>query len=118
MQFQNGSWNKSIQGIVIYDDVFVANNVCSGLMVDVMYQNLHEFIIGEQGVRLNRQLYDYIEKIEAHNIELQRLSSLIPREARFGLLILMIFVAYKSKKILIIRSWLQREHLVSCPKFC
>jgi len=86
VQFQNGSWNKSIQGIVIYDDVFVANNVCSGLMVDASHrQNLHEFIIGEQGVRINRQLYDYIEKIEAHNIELQRLSSLIPREARFGL---------------------------------
>ncbi|MDP3114561.1 MAG: AAA family ATPase [Candidatus Cloacimonadaceae bacterium] len=85
VQFQNGSWSRSIPEIVIYDDVFVTNNVCSGLMVDPSHrQNLHELIIGEQGVRLNQQLNEYIEQIEAHNRELQRLASQIPGDARCG----------------------------------
>lgn len=85
VQFQNGSWNRSLPEIVIYDDVFVASNVCSGLMVDPNHrQNLHELIIGEQGVSLNRQLNGYIQQIEDHNRELQRLSSLIPTESRHG----------------------------------
>ena len=85
VQFQNGSWSRSIPEIVIYDDVFVANNVCSGLMVDPSHrQNLHELIIGEQGVNLNQQVNDYIEQIETHNRELQRLSSLIPEDSRNG----------------------------------
>ena len=85
VQFQNGTWTRTIPEIVIYDDVFVANNVCSGLMVDPSHrQNLHELIIGEQGVSLNRQLNDYIQQIEDHNRELQRLSGLIPTESRHG----------------------------------
>jgi len=85
IQFQNGTWTRTVPEIVIYDDVFVANNVCSGLMVDPSHrQNLHELIIGEQGVSLNRQLNEYIQQIEDHNRELQRLSSLIPTESRHG----------------------------------
>lgn len=85
VQFQNGTWTRTIPEIVIYDDVFVANNVCSGLIVDPSHrQNLHELIIGEQGVSLNRQLNDYIKQIEDHNRELLRLSSLIPTESMQG----------------------------------
>jgi len=85
VQFQNSSWSRYIPDIVIYDDVFVANNVCSGLMVDPSHrQNLHELIIGEQGVNLNRQLNNYIEQMEAHIREMQRLSSRIPECSRHG----------------------------------
>ncbi len=85
IQFQNGTWTRTVPEIVIYDDVFVANNVCSGLMVDPSHrQNLHELIIGEQGVSLNRQLNECIKQIENHNRELQRLSGLIPTEYRHG----------------------------------
>lgn len=85
VQFQNGSWSRTLPEIVIYDDVFVANNVCSGLMVDPSHrQNLHELVVGEQGVSLNRQLKHYIEQIEEHNRNLHGLSSLFPEDSRHG----------------------------------
>lgn len=48
--FQNGSWNKTAPEIVVFDDTFVAENVCSGIDVGTTHrQNLHELIVGAQG---------------------------------------------------------------------
>src|ERR1019366_10251737 len=52
--FQNGNWSSSLPQVAIFDDVFVAENFCSGIEVATQHrQNLHELILGAQGVALN-----------------------------------------------------------------
>lgn len=84
--FQNGTWNRTLPDLVIFDDVFVDQNVYSGLIVGSDHrQNLHELILGAQGVALNQQLQAYIAQIEQHNGELRRRSSAIPANERGAL---------------------------------
>lgn len=53
--FQNGAWTQTAPEIVIFDDAFVAENVCSGMEVGTTHrQNLHELIVGAQGIALTR----------------------------------------------------------------
>jgi wobble nucleotide-excising tRNase len=53
--FENGTWNRILANMVVFDDVFVDQNVYSGLSVDAEHrQNLHELVLGAQGVALNR----------------------------------------------------------------
>ena len=66
--FQNGTWSRQLSNIVVFDDLFVDENVCSGLDVDPHHrQNLHELILGAQGVTLNRTLQACVQRIEQHN---------------------------------------------------
>jgi wobble nucleotide-excising tRNase len=84
--FQNGAWNRTLSDVLIFDDVFVDQNVYSGLIVGSDHrQNLHELILGAQGVTLNHQLQALITRIEQHNAELRRLGSLIPATERGAL---------------------------------
>jgi len=81
--FQNGAWNRTLPGVLIFDDVFVDQNVYSGLVVGSDHrQNLHELILGSQGIALNQQLQALIARIEQHNAELRRRSNLIPANER------------------------------------
>ena len=49
--FQNGAWTSTLPDLAIFDDAFVAQNVCSGIDVQTEHkQNLHELILGTQGV--------------------------------------------------------------------
>jgi wobble nucleotide-excising tRNase len=55
--FQNGAWSNALSDISIFDDHFVSENVCSGLEIGTDHkQNLHELILGSQGIDLNNQL--------------------------------------------------------------
>ena len=84
--FQNGSWNRTLPDVLVFDDVFVDENVYSGLVVGSDHrQNLHELILGSQGVALNQQLQTLIARIEQHNAELRRRSNLIPASERGSL---------------------------------
>jgi wobble nucleotide-excising tRNase len=84
--FQNGAWNRTLPGVLIFDDVFVDQNVYSGLVVGSDHrQNLHELILGSQGVALNQKLQALIARIEQHNAELRRRSSLVPTTERGAL---------------------------------
>jgi len=66
--FENGSWNRTLPNMAVFDDVFVDKNVHSGLSVAVEHrQNLHELILGEQAVELSRELQELIQRIETHN---------------------------------------------------
>src|SRR5260370_32047084 len=66
--FQNGNWSRTAPEIAIFDDAFIAENVCSGIEVEALHrQNLHELIIGAQGVALNAALRAEVNKIEIHN---------------------------------------------------
>ena len=70
--FQNGAWSRHNPDLIIFDDAFVDENVCSGLSVEAEHrQHLHELIIGAQGVALNQQLQGFVASVEAHKAELR-----------------------------------------------
>jgi wobble nucleotide-excising tRNase len=62
--FQNSRWNTTYQDILIFDDLFVHDNVHSGLTVDAGHrQNLHELILGREGVALARSVESMTREI-------------------------------------------------------
>ena len=70
--FENGNWSRTLPEIAVFDDVFVAENVCSGMDVGAEHrQNLHELILGAQGVALNATLQGHVTAIEGHNRSLR-----------------------------------------------
>jgi wobble nucleotide-excising tRNase len=84
--FQNGRWNSTLPEIVVFDDNFVAQNVCSGLEIGAGHrQNLHELILGAQGVAFNAALQAHVESIENHNRLLREKSAAIPVAVRGNL---------------------------------
>lgn len=84
--FQNGSWSATLPDIAIFDDEFVAQNVCSGIDIDSSHrQNLHELILGAQGVALNSTLQTLVARIEEHNRQLRPFEQTIPTGIRGGL---------------------------------
>jgi wobble nucleotide-excising tRNase len=84
--FQNNAWNRTVPNMTVFDDVFVDQNVYSGLAVGPGHrQNLHELILGAQAVALNQQLQEIVESIEAHNSELRSKAAAIPAAERGSL---------------------------------
>jgi wobble nucleotide-excising tRNase len=84
--FQNGAWSRTVPEIAVYDDIFVAENVCSGVVVENEHrQNLHELILGAQGVALNAALQGHVANIEEHNRALRAKGEAIPAAVRGGL---------------------------------
>jgi len=81
--FQSGSWNAPRPEVTVFDDVFVSENVHSGLEVDPAHrQRLHDLIIGAQGVALSKALQVEIDQIEEHNKVLTKKGDLIPKRLR------------------------------------
>ena len=81
--FQNGAWTQPLPQVAIFDDAFVSANVCSGIELQTAHrQNLHELILGEQGVALNDALQGHVTRIEEHNTRLRELADAIPANAR------------------------------------
>ena len=81
--FQNGAWSRTLPNIVVFDDMFVATNVCSGVEIGSDHrQNLHELILGAQGVALNATLQSHVSAVEAHNRDLRSLADAVPAAAR------------------------------------
>jgi wobble nucleotide-excising tRNase len=69
--------------MAVFDDTFVAENVCSGIEIGAEHrQHLHELILGAQGVSLNAVLQGHVAKIEEHNRQLKTKSEAIPSVAR------------------------------------
>ncbi len=63
--------------------MFVAENVCSRIDIEAEHrQNLHELILGTQGVGLNATLQRYVATIEEHNRTLKASGDAIPAAAR------------------------------------
>ncbi|TBE99673.1 AAA family ATPase [Rhizobium ruizarguesonis] len=80
--FQNGAWTQPLPDVAIFDDAFVSANVCSGIELQTAHrQNLHELILGAQGVALNSALQGYVARIEEHNAALRQLADAIPAGA-------------------------------------
>lgn len=81
--FQNGAWSAPLSDIAIFDDNFVAQNVCSGIEIEAGHkQNLHELILGAQGVALNAALKTHVDKVEEHNRTLKLKEAAIPATER------------------------------------
>jgi wobble nucleotide-excising tRNase len=81
--FKDGAWSRRLPDIVVFDDQFVSENVCSGIELQTEHrQNLHELILGAQGVTLNAELQGHVNAIEQHNKNLKGLLDAIPAAAR------------------------------------
>ena len=84
--FQGGQWNKTLPHVKTFDDLFVDENVYSGLDVASQHrQNLHELILGDRGVALNRTLQGLVSRITQHNTVLEEGAKAIPEQERWGL---------------------------------
>ena len=86
VMFQSGDWNRTFENVKVFDDHFVDENVYSGLDVAPSHrQNLHELILGDRGVALNRNLQGLVSRITEHNTAITARSSAIPAHERHGL---------------------------------
>ncbi|MBE0618933.1 MAG: AAA family ATPase [Proteobacteria bacterium] len=83
--FQDGSWTRHLPELAVFDDIFVDENVFSGLSVDTEHRkNLHELILGARGVALGRRVQELAQRIEVHNTALRAKSDAIPEAGRAG----------------------------------
>lgn len=81
--FQHNAWSAPLPTLSVFDDAFVAANVCSGIEIAAGHrQNLHELILGAQGVALNMTLLAHVEAIEQHNRLLREKGDAIPAGSR------------------------------------
>lgn len=84
--FVNGAWNRTCPDVIVFDDVFVDRNVYSGLDVDPEHrQNLHDLILGAQGVTLARRVDDLATQIRNLNAEARTKGNEISDTDRYGL---------------------------------
>ncbi|NQS98385.1 MAG: AAA family ATPase [candidate division Zixibacteria bacterium] len=94
--FQNGTWNRTEADIAVYDDLFVDQNVFSGLAVAPAHrQNLHVLVLGAQGVALNRRLQQLVGQIDTHIDALRAKAIAIPATER-GIMSVDDFCALKA----------------------
>ncbi len=78
-----GTWDSALPELTIFDDVFTNANVHSGIVVESDHrQNLHELIIGAQGIALNQALQQSVLRIDEHNARLRELATAIPQNVR------------------------------------
>ncbi len=81
--FENGVWNRHLPDLRVFDDLFVDQNIYSGLVVAPGHrQNLHGLILGAHGIALNSRLQQLVSQIEEHNRALRRHAEAIPATAR------------------------------------
>ena len=79
--YQNGQWTLSHPALIVFDDQFVDDNVYSGLSIGAGHrQNLHEVILGKQGVTLARQVDELADEIAELNKSLREKGADIPKE--------------------------------------
>ena len=83
--FQDGTWNRTLPRLALFDDAFVDANIHSGLAVDARHrQNLHELVLGARGVELSRRIQQLVARIEDHNRALRENASAITEAVREG----------------------------------
>lgn len=81
--FQDNSWNRTLPAVVVFDDLFIDENVHSGLSVQPHHrQNLHDLALGTEAVRLSREYQRLVERIEVHNRELRLKERAVPTGPR------------------------------------
>ena len=84
--FQNDAWSTVHDSLLIFDDHFVDDNVFSGLSIGADHrQNLHEVILGSQGVHLKRKVDSLTEQIAQLTREVREKQNAIPTETLKGI---------------------------------
>ncbi len=72
-QYKDGSWNKTLPEIAIFDSTFVAENVHAGEFVNRDHRtNLLQVIIGSHGITLAKKVNDLDSDIHTTNSEIDR----------------------------------------------
>jgi wobble nucleotide-excising tRNase len=82
-RFDNGHWNKDLPEIEVFDSNFVASNVFTGM--DIKLDNrrsLYKFVLGNKGINISRKIARVKSLIDKTNEELERLSTVITKEAQ------------------------------------
>ena len=83
--FKDDTWNSTNLRVKVFDEVFIDNNVYSGLDVGSEHRkNLHDFVLGEQGVALSRRKKDLGSKILEYNRAIKEAKNAVPDEQRLG----------------------------------
>ncbi len=81
--FKDNAWTNHLNNVVVFDDLFVDQNVYSGLSVgSSQRQKLHELILGAEGVALNKQVQEYVSDIENQIKSIRAKSAAIPDKVR------------------------------------
>lgn len=79
--FDGTKWSGAGPKVLVFDDHFTAANVCSGLEVAAGHrQRLHELVVGEEGVRLQRKVEELTDTISDHQTVLREKTRDIPPE--------------------------------------
>ena len=80
VSFSNGTWNTTYSDIVIFDSVFIHDNVYAGDYVDHDHKkNLYRVIVGTQGVQLAKQIEDLDGKIRKANTDINTKKDAVSR---------------------------------------
>ena len=83
VSFDGARWSEAGPRIAIFDDHFVDTNVHSGLNVEADHRKgVHELVVGEEGVRLQRQVSDLTSKISSLQDEVRNAERKIPTDVR------------------------------------
>lgn len=83
LHFRDDHWSRTLPGIMVFDDQFIEDNVCTGLAVSSENrQHLHELILGAEGVMLAREFNELAANISELNKELLARSKAVPDSAR------------------------------------
>ncbi|MCL6445188.1 MAG: AAA family ATPase [Alicyclobacillus sp.] len=77
-ELQDGKWSGEYQDILVFDEQFVETNVCIGSRIEPIHrENLLEFVLGEEGVRLKEEIDSITDKIDSLNKDLRTLTNAI-----------------------------------------
>ena len=79
--FEDGEWSRTEPNLVVFDDAFVDQNVCSGLSVGPSHrQGLHQVVVGREGVALAREIEDLNGQIEDAQQEIRTIEGRFNRD--------------------------------------
>ena len=82
LSFDGGSWTSKGPRIAVFDEHFVDANVHSGLSVSAGHRKgVHELVVGEEGVRLQRRVEELTQEISSLQTELRQKEHAIPASA-------------------------------------
>jgi len=85
-KFDGNSWTNTNPDILIFDSLFVNENVYSGDYVEHEHKkNLYRVIVGAQGVKLARQIEDLDRKIRDMNMDLREKKESISKHVPPGI---------------------------------
>lgn len=81
--YEESTWSDTVPDLLIFDDLFVDQNVYSGLNVEPGHrQGLHDLIIGREGVTLARKIEELNKQIGELQNDLKSIAASMPLEIR------------------------------------